>query len=313
MLNILIADEMHHSLFEMLDEIGVKYTYSPTIKREELLQKLKDYDGLIIRSKTPVNKELIDQAPKLKFVGRAGAGLDLIDLQYAETKNIAVFAANEGNKDAVAEHVVGMILCLFNNLNLANNEVKSGIWNREQNRGIELKGKTVGIIGYGNNGSATAKRLSGFDVKVLAYDKYQKNFSDNFATEASMEEIFEQCDIVSLHIPLTDSTDKMVNQSFLNKFTKNIYLINASRGEIVVLNDLLTGLQSGHVLGACLDVLENEKLDKLTLDQKNTFEGLIKLPNTLFTPHIAGWTHESYVKINEVIVSKIRNYIIKGE
>lgn len=308
-IKVLIADEMHPSLFEMLDKINVGYQYSPQINRAKIILQLPSYQGLIIRSKTTIDAELLNNAPNLKFIARAGAGLDLIDISETKKRNIALFAANEGNRDAVAEHTIGMILSLFNRINTANAEVKSGIWQREPNRGLELMGKTWGIIGYGNNGKATAQRLLGFGVKVFAYDKFQKGFSDNYAMEADMELIFNQADIISFHIPLTTETLKMVDNQFINNFKKPIYLVNIARGEIVVLKDLLKNLQSGKVLGACLDVLENEKINKLTSEEKEIFDALTSLPNTIFTPHIAGWTHESYVKINEVMVEKITAYL----
>lgn len=306
--SILIVDEMHPSLFKMLDEIAFKYDYLPNVNREAILEILPNYEGLIIRSKTKIDKEFLEKAAKLKFIARAGAGLDLIDIKEAENRNIQLFSANEGNRDAVAEHTIGMVLALFNKLTIANFEVKNSIWQREPNRGIELMGKTWAIIGYGNNGQATAQRLSGFGVNVLAYDKFKSDFSDGFASPAAMNYIFENADIVSLHIPLNEETNKMVDQVFLNKFKKNIFLINISRGEIVVLKDLLTELESGKVAGACLDVLENEKIANLSTDEKFIFDQLAALPNTILTPHIAGWTHESYIKINEVLISKIRQF-----
>jgi D-3-phosphoglycerate dehydrogenase / 2-oxoglutarate reductase len=308
-IKVLIADEMHPSLFEMLDKIGVDHYYFPKITREEIIRQLPEYQGLIIRSKTTVDIDLLKKAVNLKFIARAGAGLDLIDIDYCHKKNITLFAANEGNRDAVAEHTIGMILSLFNKINTANIEVKNSIWQREPNRGVELMGKTWGIIGYGNNGKATAQRLSGFGVNVLAYDKFRKNIEDNFAKKASMNEIFENADIISIHIPLTSETNKMVNNSFIQKFKKNIFLINIARGEIVVLEDLLATILTGKILGACLDVLENEKINNLLQEQQQIFDSLTLLPNVIFTPHVAGWTHESYVKINEVLVEKIKRFI----
>ncbi|MES2795169.1 MAG: NAD(P)-dependent oxidoreductase [Bacteroidota bacterium] len=307
--NVLIADEMHPSLFEMLDKIGIQYSYQPTIKRDEIKTELSHYEGLIIRSKTVVDKDLLDFGNNLKFIARAGAGLDLIDLEETKNRKIELFAANEGNRDAVAEHTLAMILCLFNKINLANAEVKNGIWHREANRGLELMGKTWGIIGFGNNGQATAQRLSGFGVEVLAFDKFDKNIGNNFAKKATMNEIFEKADILSIHVPLTELTNKMVNSDFLKKFKKKIFLINIARGEIVVLKDLLEALHSGKVLGACLDVFENEKIKDLNQEEKQIFDSLAALPNTIFTPHIAGWTQESYVKINEVLVEKIKSFL----
>lgn len=302
---VLIADEMHLSLMPMLEKLGYKADYEPKITRTEIIEKLNKYVGLIIRSKTFVDAELLQNAHQLKFVGRAGAGLDLIDIDYVKSRNITLFAANEGNRVAVAEHVLGMTLCLMNNILLADREVRNGVWQREKNRGYELSGKTVGIIGHGNNGSETAKRFKAFGCKVLAFDRYKTAFSDEFVEESSMERIFDEVDILSLHIPLTSDTNRLVNADFLSKFSKNIILINASRGEIVSLKDLSESIENGKVRGACLDVLENEKLQKLTDEQKAIFEKLTASERVIFTPHIAGWTFESYIKINEVLMEKI--------
>lgn len=304
--NILIADEMHLSIHTMLIEIGMTYDYIPEITRAELLEKLKDYDGLIIRSKTKVDIEMLDNAPELKFIGRAGAGLDLIDIAEAERRGIVIFAANEGNRDAVGEHVIGMLLCLFNHINTADIEVRHKIWKREANRGIELMGMTVGIIGYGNMGSSVAKRLSGFGVKVLAYDKYKSNFGDQYAQEATLEELFEQVDVLSLHVPLTSETKMMVNTDFINAFKKPFFLVNTARGEVASVCNIVEALNSGKLRGACLDVLENEKMSQLSAEQESYYEALFQKKNVILTPHIGGWTHESYLKINEVLIDKIR-------
>lgn len=305
---ILIADEMHLSIIEMLKEIGYNPDYQPNIKREEILNIINNYDGLIIRSKTIIDKAFLNQVTQLKFIGRAGAGLDLIDIEEVTKKNIKIFAANEGNRIAVAEHVLGMILTLFNRLNIADREVRQKIWKREENRGVELFGKTVGLIGFGNNGKETAKRFSAMGCKVLFYDKYLEEVSVDYAKQANMNEIFTEADILSLHIPLTAETNQMVNDKFFQNFMKNIYFVNASRGEIVVLKDLAKNLKSGKIFGACLDVLENEKLSKLNLEQEEVFDFLSSSDNVLLTPHIAGWTHESYVKINKVLVEKIKEF-----
>lgn len=302
---VLIADEMHLSIMPMLEKIGYVPDYKPSIKRQEIIDIIGNYEGLIIRSKTFVDEELLQNAHQLKFIGRAGAGLDLIDNEVVTKKNIQLFAANEGNRVAVAEHIIGMLLCLMNKILIADSQVRKGVWLREENRGYELMGKTVGIIGYGNNGAETAKRLKAFGCKVLAYDKFKTNFSDEYVTESSMEQIFEESDIVSLHIPLTDESSKMANAEYLNKFKKSIYLLNASRGEIVVLQDVVDALENGKIRGACLDVLENEKLQKLSPEQQAVFEKLTNSDRVILTPHIAGWTFESYIKINEVLVEKI--------
>ena len=312
MKKILIVDDLHENIFPMLSEMGFEINYQPDIKRLEILEIIGNYEGLIIRSKTKVDKDFLSYCEKLEFIGRAGAGLDLIDLPTANQLNIKVFAANEGNSDAVAEHTMGMILMLLNKLNWADVEVRQRIWEREKNRGIELKGMTIGIIGYGNMGIALAQRLMGFDVNVLAYDKVEKKVHEYgfYSLKATLDEIFESSDLISIHVPLTDETRMMVDDNFIQKFKKNIFIVNTSRGEIASLKSILQGLQSGKIRGACLDVLENEKLSKLTLEQEDVYSQLFKMKNVILTPHIAGWTVESYRKINEVLVSKIREQTI---
>lgn len=308
-MKILIADSMHTSLFGMLDEQKWEYDYHPEYKREDIKNALPRYDGLVIRSKTFLDREMLENARNLRFIARAGAGLDLIDLQVARERNIEVFHAGTGNRDAVAEHALGMLLALFNNILRADRQVRSGIWDREGNRGVELMGKTVGLIGYGNNGSATAKRLSGFGCKVLAYDKYRDSYGDAFATESSIEEIQREADVLSLHIPLTDITRHIVDEPFIAGFAKPFYLLNLSRGEVVKLKAVVEALESGKIRGACLDVLENEKIAKLTPEQQEVFDYLRGSDRVVLTPHIGGWTHESYVRINEVLVEQIRNWL----
>ncbi|QHT69871.1 phosphoglycerate dehydrogenase [Rhodocytophaga rosea] len=307
-MNILIADEMHPSLLPMLDKKGYQYEYLPSIQRAEILQKIPAYDGLIIRSKTTLNEDFFTHATRLKFIGRAGAGMDQIDVEAAEKRNITLFNAPEGNRDAVAEHAMSMLLCLFNKINTADQEVRDKVWKREANRGVELGGKTIGLIGYGNTGKAFARRLTGFNCQVLAYDKYLSNYSNEHGKEASMQEIFEQADVLSLHIPLTPETHALVNADFLNKFKKDIYLINTARGEIIPFRSVAEELKSGKIKGACLDVLENEKLQTLTPIQAESFEYLRQSNQVIFSPHVAGWTHESYVRINEVLVAKISTW-----
>ncbi|KQS26754.1 2-hydroxyacid dehydrogenase [Dyadobacter sp. Leaf189] len=308
-MKILIADSMHPSLFNMLDERGWEYDYHPEFRREDIKAALPGYEGLFIRSKTFLDEELLINAERLRFIARAGAGLDLIDLDVVKRMHITLFHAGKGNRDAVAEQALGMLLALFNNILKADREVRRGIWDREGNRGIELMNKTVGIIGYGNNGSATAKRLSGFGCEVLAYDKYRDNYGDDFATESTMEEIMAKADVISLHIPLTNVTRYLINDDFIAGCAKPIYLLNLSRGEIVKLDAVVKGLESGKIRGACLDVLENEKIGKLTEEQKRTFDYLKNSDKVVLTPHIGGWTHESYVRINEVLVQQISEWL----
>ena len=304
--SILIADEMHPSLFTMLTDAGFRYEYQPAINRADLLATIAPYDGLIIRSKTNIDADLLSRAPNLKFIGRAGAGLDLIDLVETEKRNIRVFHAGEGNRDAVAEQVVGVLLVLLANILKADREVRQGIWDREGNRGYELGNLTVGIVGYGNNGHATARRLSGFGCRVLTYDKYRTHYGDAFADEATMDQIMADADVLSLHVPLTDETRLLVDDTFIAQMKKPFYLLNASRGEVVSLSAVVRGLESDKIRGAGLDVLENEKLAKLTPDQQTAFDYLRQSDRTVLTPHVAGWTHESYVRINEVLVRQMR-------
>lgn len=307
-MKILIVDEMHPSLIEMLKSDGWEFDYAPTLKRAEILEAVGPYEGLMIRSKTKVDLEFLDKAPRLKFIARAGAGLDLIDIPAVESRGIALFHAGEGNRDAVAEHVLGMLLGLFNNIVRADRQVRNSVWKREENRGVELMGKTVGLIGYGNNGSATGKRLSGFGCTVLAYDKYRENYGDQYASEASIQEIQEKADIVSLHIPLTKSSFHLMDSDFIAGMAKPFYLVNAARGEVADLSAVAEGLKSGKIKGACLDVLENEKLATLTPAQKEVFEYLTDSDRVVLTPHVGGWTHESYVRINEVLCRQIREW-----
>ncbi|MBC8153982.1 MAG: phosphoglycerate dehydrogenase [Bacteroidetes bacterium] len=307
--SILIADEMHSSLFTMLTDGGFTYDYQPAITRPELIRQLTNFEGLIIRSKTNVDEELLSHAPALRFVGRAGAGLDLLDMAAIDRRGIRVVHAGAGNRDAVAEHTVGMLLALLANILKADREVRQGIWDREGNRGYELGSLTVGIVGYGNNGQATARRLSGFGCRVLAYDKFRVGYGDLFAEEASLHQIMTEADVLSLHIPLTSDTRYLIDDKFVGQVAKPFYLINIARGEIVSLSAVVNGLESGKIRGACLDVLENEKLKTLTPDQQTAFDYLRQSNRVVLTPHIAGWTHESYVRINEVLVAQLKTVV----
>ncbi len=304
--SILIADEMHPSLFAMLNQAGFTYDYQPKITRPALIEQLAPFTGLMIRSKTTVDAELLGQAPNLQFVARAGAGLDLIDMDVIEQRNIRVFHAGAGNRDAVAEHTVGLLLALLANIVKADAEVRGGVWDREGNRGYELGSMTVGLLGYGNNGRATARRLSGFGCRVLAYDKFLNHYGDAYAQEATLEQIKAEADVLSLHIPLTDETRMLIDDDFIERFAKPFYLLNIARGEIVSLSAVVRGLETGKIRGAGLDVLENEKLAKLTPDQQDAFDYLRQSNRVVLTPHVAGWTHESYVRINEVLVEQIK-------
>ena len=304
---ILIIDEVHNALIDTLSK-NHKLNYQPKINATQVISIISEYDGVIIRSKMKITSEVIDAAKNLKFIARVGAGLENIDVSYAESKNIRVINSPEGNRDAVGEHALGMLLNLFNKINIANTEVKSGIWDREANRGEEIGGKTIGIIGYGNTGSAFAKKLSGFDVEILAYDKYKSNFSNSFVKEVKLNHLFEKADILSFHVPLTNETKQMFSSDFINNFKKEISLINTSRGEVVSTKDLVNALKSKKIKGACLDVLEYEKLSFEDIFKNNNspeFNYLVNSENVILTPHIAGWTHQSYYKISKIIADKI--------
>jgi D-3-phosphoglycerate dehydrogenase len=309
---ILHIDSNHPLLWEQLEKSGFTNEADFTSTKEEVENKIENYHGIVIRSRFKIDKNFIDKAKNLQFIARVGAGLESIDCAYAESKNINLIAAPEGNCNAVGEHALGMILSLFNKLNNADKEVKSGQWNRESNRGVELDGKTVGIIGYGNMGKSFAKKLRGFDVEVLCYD-ILPNVSDENAKQVSLQELQQKADVLSLHIPWTLETDKMVHSNFINQFAKPFWLINTARGKSVVTADLVAALQAGKVLGAGLDVLEYEKLSFETLfegEKPEAFDYLLQANNVLLTPHIAGWTIESKEKLAQVIVDKIINLYV---
>ncbi|MFC4873717.1 NAD(P)-dependent oxidoreductase [Negadavirga shengliensis] len=305
-MKVLITDEMHPGIVPLLEKEGYEVHYLPEIDRKGILETIGDYHGVIIRSKTPLDREVLENAGKLKFVARAGAGLDNIDVDYLKPRGISLYHAPEGNRDAVAEHALGMLLALFNHLPQADQQVRRRIWDREGNRGEELAGKTVGIFGYGNMGCAFSKRLRGFDVTVLAYDKYKQGFGDQWVKEASFEEIQAEADVLSIHVPLTHETRGFFTMEVLENFRKPIYLINTARGEVISFDTLNEALQRKKLRGAVLDVLEKEKLHALTPSEKLSFQKLIERTNVLFSPHVAGWTHQSYEKINQVLVAKIK-------
>lgn len=306
MTRILIIDEVHPSLFPMLEGIGMAYDYRPEIKPIEVCEALAGFDGLIVRSKMRITADTIKLADKLKFVARAGAGLDNIDAEALQERGIALLGANEGNRQAVGEHALGMLLSLMRNIARGDRQVRGKVWQREENRGEEISGKTVGIIGYGNMGQSFARVLGGFGCRILAYDRYAPEKITTPAEAVSLEELQSEADIVSLHIPYIPENWAFANDSFFSAFIKPIWFMNTSRGEVVDQSALVQHLQSGRLKGAALDVLENEKLGSLTEAQTANFDYLKSAENVVLTPHIAGWTHESYVKINEVLVQKIQ-------
>ncbi len=297
---------MHLSILEMLEIEGFQVTYSPKITRAEIIDQVSEYDGLIIRSKTIMDRELLEKATRLKFIGRAGAGLDQIDLDYLADRGVKLFHAAEGNRDAVAEHAIGGLLALLNHIPKADSEVRKGIWNREGNRGHELMGKTVGIFGFGNMGSAFAKRLKGFGVRILAYDKYKIAFGTESIQEVMWEKVKAEADVLSIHVPLTPETRDFFTLEELKSFAKPFWLINTARGEVISFETLNQALDQGVLKGAVLDVLENEKFQKFSVSQKAEFERLAQRENVIFSPHVAGWTFESYEKINRVLVDQIK-------
>ncbi|WP_235985841.1 NAD(P)-dependent oxidoreductase [Mucilaginibacter segetis] len=303
--SILIVDDIHPIFIERAETLGYSCDYQPDIKAADALNILNNYDGMVIRSKFLVDKSAIDIAPNLRFICRAGAGMDNIDEPYAIARNITLINAPEGNSDAVGEHAIALLLNLMNTINLADAQVRAGVWDREGNRGHELKGKTVGIIGYGHMGQSFAKKLSGFGAEVIAYDKYKTGFSDNFAREVSMEEIVKKSDVLSIHVPLTNETNGLVDDEYLLHFKKPIFLINTSRGKVVKTQAVLNAIKQKKVLGAGLDVLEVEKFP--TLGEQTWFDDLRKQGKVILTPHVAGWTFDSYRKISEVMAQKLED------
>ena len=307
-MKILHLDTNHPLLINQLNDLGFENDEDYTSSKEVIESKISHYDGIVLRSRFTIDKQFLDAATHLKFIGRVGAGLENIDCDYAVQKGITLIAAPEGNRNAVGEQSLGMLLSLFNKLNKADTEVRHGKWFRENNRGVELDGKTVGLIGYGNMGKSFAKKLLGFNVEVLCYD-IQENVGDKHAKQVSLEEFQKQVDVVSLHTPQTPQTLGMINATFINQFKKSFWFINTARGKSVVTSDLVEALKSGKILGAGLDVLEYEKSsfeNMFTSEMPEAFKYLIKAENVLLTPHIAGWTIESKEKLAQTIVDKIK-------
>jgi len=307
-MKVLHLDTNHPLLLEQLAAFGFENREEYTASKDQVETMIHEYDGIIIRSRFKIDKEFLDKATNLKFIGRVGAGLENIDVAYAEKKGVFLAAAPEGNRNAVGEQALGMLLSLFNNLNKADKEVRQGIWDREGNRGLELDGKTLGIIGYGNTGKAFAKKLQGFEVEVLCVDILE-NVGDKYAKQVTVGELQQRADILSLHVPQTSLTMAMVNSSFIKAFSKPFWLLNTARGKCVVIKDLVQALQSEKILGAALDVLEYEKIsfEDLFSDRSmpEEFNYLIHSDKVLLTPHIAGWTQESKIKLAQTIVDKI--------
>ena len=306
-MKVLFIDSVHPILEKRLKRIGFTCEHDYTSDRARIIEKLPDFEGIVIRSRTKVDEQFLAAAKHLKFIARSGAGLENIDLDAAKKRGIHLFSAPEGNRQAVGEHALGMLLSLFNRLSLADEEIRSGKWEREANRGLELSGKTIGIIGYGNMGKAFAKCLSGFDCEVLAYS-LESDISDDYAIESSLENIQDKAQIISFHTPYDDSTHHYLDESFVQKMRHPFYVINTARGKVVKTKALVEGLKSNKILGACLDVLEYEKSSFENLFEKEMpkdFNHLINSPKVLLSPHVAGWTHESYEKLSSVLADKI--------
>ncbi len=302
---VLVTCPMPESFMEGLRKLEYEVDYHPQISQEEAESVIHKYHGVVVATSICVDERFLSKAGWLSWVGRAGSGLDNLDIRALDQRGIRYFSSPEGNRDAVAEHALGMLLALMNHIHRADREVRKGMWLREENRGLEIMGRTIAIIGFGNTGSRFARKLSGFGVQILAYDKYKKNYAPDYVRETDMETIFREAGIVSLHVPLTEETRYMVNREFLNNFQKPVYLLNTSRGPVVNTLDLLDCLDEGQVLGACLDVLETENLKPGQTGHLPWFHRLARHPRIILTPHVAGWTHESFEKISRVLLKKV--------
>ncbi len=307
-MKVVFLDSVHPILAERLTASGMQCELAWEYSKEAILETLSNASGIVLRSRFTMNEELLQFAPNVQFIARSGSGLENIDITYCQNRGIRIYNSPEGNRNAVGEHALGMLLSLMNHLHTADRDVKSGIWDRESNRGIELDGKTVGIIGYGNNGSAFAKKLRGFDVKLLAYDKYKKGFGDHFVMECALSAIYKHADIISFHIPQNTETMFMANEIFFKKIQKPIFLLNLSRGKIVETKALVQAIKSGKVMGAGLDVLEYEPSDFtsfLTNEIPEDLKFLLNSNKVILTPHVGGWTEESYFKLSNILADKI--------
>ena len=282
--------------------------YDTQISLDDVYETLPDLVGIIINSRITMDRRMIDAGKQLGFIARLGSGKEIIDIPYAQEKGVAVYTSPAGNANSVAEHAMGMLLMLLNKMKLGDNRVREFEWKREENRGVELEGKTIGIIGYGHTGQRMAEKLRGFNVKIMAYDKYKKHFGDDtrYLHECTLDEVIAGSDIITLHVPLTKETTGMVNASFLEACQQGLILINTSRGRVVETQALIDALESGHLAGAALDVFENEKPASMDADEKSMYRKLFSFENTVFTPHVAGWTHESKRKLAEIVLQKIR-------
>ena len=306
MKKVIITALVHENLIQQLQQKGFETSYFPKIAYEELSNLVEDAEGIIVTARLHIDQQLIEKAKKLKWIGRLGSGMELIDVAFAEKKGIICVSTPEGNSNAVGEHALGMLLSLMNNITSAHKQIEKGEWIRNENRGIELSGKTVGIIGLGNTGSAFARLLKPFRVTVLAYDKYKAGFENEFIRESSFEQICESADVISFHVPLTTETKFMANESFFNSLKKKPFLINTSRGKVVILNELLVAVEKNQIAGAALDVLENENLSSYSAEEKKTLQSLLQKPNIVITPYIAGYSQEAFYKMGTVLFEKLK-------
>ncbi len=308
---VLITDGVHPILFEGLKNLGFEHDYNPKISLSEVHQIIHQYEGLVMNSKIIADQSLFDKAEQLFFIARLGSGMEIVDQTYAKLKGIHVINSPEGNRNAVAEHALGMLLSLANNLNRADRELREMHWDREKNRGFELYGKTIGLIGFGHTGSTFAKRLQGMEMNILAYDKYKENYASPFpfVKESSPEEIKKEADIISFHLPLNDETKYYCDSKFISECKQGLIILNTSRGNVVETKAILEALDSGKVGGACMDVFENEKPATFSKEEKEMYERLYSFENTIFSPHVAGWTQESKFKLSKVILEKLEKIL----
>lgn len=308
-MNCLIIDDLEPSIRNLLNEIGLEADYRPDLSYPQILTCIGNYEGLILRNRIRIDQSFLKYAAKLKFIGRAGAGLEYIDRVALRKRGIMLINSPEGNRDAVGEHTLGLLLALFNKLVQADREVRDGIWLRKRNRGLEIKGKTVSLIGYGNMGRAFAQRLRGFECRVLAYDKKIRCYKNCYVEQVDLETLLAETDILSLHIPMSEANQNFISEAFLQRFKKNIYLVNTARGGLISLKTIYHALENGKLLGAALDVLECEDFKKFSPAQKHFMQKLQADKRVLFSPHVAGLTYESALRINEILCAKIGRYL----